>query len=542
MLTIGILGLNQKKAAELYVEIVKQTTTPERPDDQDHPPAINVSLPFKTPEEIISGGKLLKELGAKFIVVPNHLSQELIEKLEIQFNLPVLCLGNDEKIKNLASKVIDKAFSDNTKDVKNGGFSFAKSPEYVPETLTEFISNISKRKKIVGAICGAGPLAGAVYCQKLAEAGVPYIMLSDTTAPYKNAAVMGTGPDFLGDYIRDFRLLDPYVDYHTVACNTAHVYKDTFQTLATKPILDIRVANAVFAKLQCVNKQDKRIVLFATPATIDKRLYHSILTDIGFNVVEPEEDELKQIWKSICEVKAQSGDPKALILKLAEGVRERYGDDIPVLLGCTELNVPFTEEELEKYNLISTTHGLAFYAGSFIQHPDIKLPTNEKEVKSFSNTKLKNGFLDKLTTYANKFFSKLKKNIDSEHHSYNSSSSEEEKDGSDMSDNEAGRPRTNSYSNYDIKAYKDEKGHIRIYFQHKEGILHSDKQRRKLLVHFKEIFDKDYESSRVHLNSGYISFTHKIKFEEKSTLESWLQGRNISIENGKQNNKMELSI
>ena len=54
-------------------------------------------------------------------------------------------------------------------------------------------------------------------------------------------------------------------------------------------------------------------------------------------------------------------NPKQRILSIANEMRIKVGSNVPVVLGCTELPLPFSDMELEEHNLIDPTQLLGEY-------------------------------------------------------------------------------------------------------------------------------------------------------------------------------------
>lgn len=54
-------------------------------------------------------------------------------------------------------------------------------------------------------------------------------------------------------------------------------------------------------------------------------------------------------------------NPKYRIMAVAEEMRKQVGYNVPVVLGCTELPLPFTDMELEEHNFIDPTQLLGEY-------------------------------------------------------------------------------------------------------------------------------------------------------------------------------------
>ena len=435
-LTIGIIttGIdNHKISAELYEHIVKYATNTKKPSykcqkDQDHPPTFHIGVIPQNDSDIENNFKLAKHLGAKFFVVS---SAEIDLTKYHNTGLPLLQKKGGESIGSFAKRIVQYSINHKIPIQNEESYGLKKNMEKdikIDNNLTQY-----KQKNIVGVIGGAGPLASSLYCKILAYLGKNYIAFHDTTAPDKNNAVLGKGPDFKPYYEKDIELLSSFIKSISMPCNTAHFYQEHFQKFSEDlgiNFLDIRDATIQSIQKNYSNSDNKKIILLATPATIEKGLYHKKLEDNKYEIITPDEKQIKEIYKAIYIIKgdkeklkivnkelvimeklqkdnscwinnkgkktlsSEEGDAKELILKVIKEIRMQEKDDkIPVILGCTELPVPFASVELNMYNLISTSRALAIFATKFVSYdyyqtpPSNKVITNENTAKCLQNIK-----------------------------------------------------------------------------------------------------------------------------------------------------------
>src|SRR5690606_29921819 len=94
------------------------------------------------------------------------------------------------------------------------------------------------------------------------------------------------------------------------------------------------------------------IGLLATSGTIQSEVYHDVFQGFGFNVIIPDETRQRDVMETIYGefgVKAgyTEGHCKALI---SEAVAYFLDQGVSfIILGCTELPLMFSKEDMEKY-------------------------------------------------------------------------------------------------------------------------------------------------------------------------------------------------
>lgn len=325
--------------------------------DQDHPPTISVGIAPENVQEIYYNFNLAKYLGAQVIVTFDNMDASLNK-----IGLEILSKKNDETIRDFIKRIFDASCVCDDNEQSNS-FPYPKRLCDIDQDLLRY----TKKCDIVGVIGGAGPIAGASYCQSLSRNNVPYLALHDTTAPDKNNAVLGLGPDFAPDYIRDIKLLSPFIKYLTVPCNTAHAKKDFLNVAISQNNIEfVDIRDAAIHSLVQNYPNLKQVILLATPATIKERLYHQKIKDAGYEIIVPNKEQLDDIYMAIYKIKSsekalgEKRDPKDIILQVVKDIRESQGDlTIPVILGGTELNIPFSGSEMNFSHFISASASLA---------------------------------------------------------------------------------------------------------------------------------------------------------------------------------------
>ena len=207
----------------------------------------------------------------------------------------------------------------------------------------------------VGILGGMGPAAGADFVRLFVEACTSYLQnhgevvrdqafpehwLVQMPIPDRSGAIAHQKPDVQDPAPHLLqgvgRLAALGVRSIAVACNTAHVWHGQMQALF--PQLSIlHIAQETALHLQQQGAQ--RAILLATAGTYQTGLYDRALRSAGLEPLVPDAAGVERLMHGIYDgVKRGDiahaarcfGDVLAPML-------ERYGDDVPVVMGCTEI-------------------------------------------------------------------------------------------------------------------------------------------------------------------------------------------------------------
>ncbi len=198
--------------------------------------------------------------------------------------------------------------------------------------------------KVLGVLGGMGPLASAHFMVRLTQLTpasheqdhVPAVLWSDPRVPNRLAAQRGTGPSPLPWLVHGIeKLAQAGCGAVAIPCNTAHGWIDGMRAASPIPILHIIDAAADDLRRQGVTSG--RIGVLATEATLAMRLYQDWLERLGWSVIEPDAEEMRDLVSpSIALVKENRlADAYVPAAKAANRLSSRGADAI--VLGCTEL-------------------------------------------------------------------------------------------------------------------------------------------------------------------------------------------------------------
>lgn len=146
-------------------------------------------------------------------------------------------------------------------------------------------------------------------------------------------------------YMNGLKELDRIgVDFISMACNTVHLYYDTFQAAIRTPIIDLREA----MKKHLIEKGIRSFLILGTPWTIMMGLYKFQ----GIREFRPNQDEIKQLYDAICNF--SRGFEKDKQTQTSKRIAEKYiadGAEVAIL-GCTEFAVMLEREDFPTVNSI----------------------------------------------------------------------------------------------------------------------------------------------------------------------------------------------
>lgn len=391
--TIGITGYTALEIAKLNKKIVHYCNSLGFKDDQDHPNLISVSLDTNNKVSHLQNcASICNDYGCDIIAIADKKgSTSLDEDISKALRIPVLMpednseKDDDQIMADFAKKIVDNALAipiDKIKrpDLVYKDISSKKEENTINERIQKDDLTTQKRlaeseeegrhavlkldnnKNVSFVIGGAGPLASAELTYKLAEQAIPFIHVSINCAPGKHRFETADGPPYMRHYESALNFADNLlmgnVGSVIIPCNTAHLRLDEIfknhQSYLEK-IIDFR-----FCVLSEKSIKYEKLYLLGTAATtgIDDpengnyEKYRSRNFKDFESFVIPNKDQQEKITEAIFDVKAgRMAVAKAKILAVVEELRDKNGYH-PLVLGCTELPLPFTTAELAGYNLI----------------------------------------------------------------------------------------------------------------------------------------------------------------------------------------------
>lgn len=216
----------------------------------------------------------------------------------------------------------------------------------------------------LGILGGMGPLATADFFKKVIQMTdaridqdhIRILMDDNPQIPDRSAYILGSGEDPSREMIRSaLRLEFMGADFIAMPCNTAHKFHGKIQSFLNVPILNMIELTADHLKKN-YGKQNKALLL-ATEGTYNAGLYNFALNARGIELLIPSEAGKKALMNWIYKMK-KSGDIPSKTVFSDFILQETKGEDMPIILGCTEL--PLIVEGLKMSgDYIDTTTVLA---------------------------------------------------------------------------------------------------------------------------------------------------------------------------------------
>ncbi|MGA2270404.1 MAG: amino acid racemase [Bryobacteraceae bacterium] len=215
--------------------------------------------------------------------------------------------------------------------------------------------------KLLGVLGGMGPMAGAVFMERLTamtnarcdQEHIPAVLWSDPRVPDRTDARLDGGEDPLPWLLNGIRRLEEAGAHAIVIpCNTAHLWYDQMAAETRLPILHI--VEAAIDDLRSHGVSRGRIGLMGSAATLRFGMYQQRLESRGFEWVVPSGEAIeKYCMTAIRLVKANqiasAYDPAAECVRMLK----HQGADA-VMLGCTELPLAVPHERRRELGIALT--------------------------------------------------------------------------------------------------------------------------------------------------------------------------------------------
>ncbi len=216
----------------------------------------------------------------------------------------------------------------------------------------------------LGILGGMGPLATAEFFRKIVlmtpvnrdQSHIRILMDDNPQIPDRTAFILGQGEDPTREMIRSALKLEYMgADFIAMPCNTAHKFHGSIQKFLNIPVLNMVALTADHIKKTWPDK--KKAVLLATTGTYTAGIYNFALHSRNIDIIIPDENVQSVLMEWIYKVKEDGSVPSentfnAIINELTGG------EDLPVILGCTEL--PIIVDQLKvKGSFVDTTTVLA---------------------------------------------------------------------------------------------------------------------------------------------------------------------------------------
>lgn len=214
--------------------------------------------------------------------------------------------------------------------------------------------------KILGVLGGMGPAATAEFLRLLAlhtpaktdQEHIIIYMIGDPTIPDRTEFILGGSVNPAPKIKANLdKLIAMGAEVLASPCNTAHYFIDEMQ-------LNVPLIHIIKETIKATMEIDSRAFLISTLGTKKSGLFEKHSKALGFEIITPDESVANLVQQSINCIKAndikKGGEHiKKAILSLWER------EDLPVILGCTELPLAYTASGLESQRVVSSLEALA---------------------------------------------------------------------------------------------------------------------------------------------------------------------------------------
>ncbi|MBS0644639.1 MAG: aspartate/glutamate racemase family protein [Proteobacteria bacterium] len=221
--------------------------------------------------------------------------------------------------------------------------------------------------RILGVLGGMGPLASAHFMLRLTlltpatrdQEHIPTVLWSDPRIPDRIAGRAGTGPDPLPWFLRGIDgLRQAGCGAIAVPCNTAHAWHDE---MAAGGLPILHIVDAAAADLDTLRLGSRRIGVMGTVPTLQLRLYQDRLSALGWDCIQPTEEEMQRlVLPAIAQVKVnRMAGAYAPLVEAVNNLASRGA--AAVVLGCTEipLGILAGPQEALRVPVVDTIDSLA---------------------------------------------------------------------------------------------------------------------------------------------------------------------------------------
>lgn len=222
---------------------------------------------------------------------------------------------------------------------------------------------ITDTKKTVGIMGGMGPMATAdlvynVVSQTKAEKDSDHIHLiidSDGSVPDRTEAILYGGESPVPKLCTMAKKLE-YMgsDIIAISCNTSHYFYDEICEAVEVPVLNMLDETA----RSIARSGAKEVLLLATDATVKMGLYEKYLSRYDIKTRYMSNEGQSEVMKLIYDC-VKAGHFEFDVDRFRSMLREAGAEELPTILGCTELPIAFRRFELSGFHTIDPSNILA---------------------------------------------------------------------------------------------------------------------------------------------------------------------------------------
>jgi len=177
-------------------------------------------------------------------------------------------------------------------------------------------------------------------CKEKMSPVKPGIVISNLPLPYsieEDLILRNQGVErYLPYLIEEAKRLErSWVDFIVIPCNSVHIFLEEIRKVVSIPVLSIVEETIAFFK----ENGFKRIWMIATSATLEHRIYDSLIEKNSMDCITPDEFEQALIWKLILWLISwrPSNRDRNELMKIIASFEDRNVDCLA--LACTDLQL-----------------------------------------------------------------------------------------------------------------------------------------------------------------------------------------------------------
>jgi len=218
-------------------------------------------------------------------------------------------------------------------------------------------------KKTVGIMGGMGPMATAdliynIVSQTAAEKDSDHVHLlidSDGSVPDRTAAILYGKESPLAHLCTMAKKLEYMgADIIAISCNTSHYFYDQICEAVNVPVINMIDETA----RRVARSGAKRVLLLATDGTVKMGLYDKYFSRYGIETAYMTEEGQREVMKLIYDC-VKAGHYEFDTELFCRHLREAGAEDMPVVLGCTELPIAFKHFGIDEFCTVDPSRILA---------------------------------------------------------------------------------------------------------------------------------------------------------------------------------------
>lgn len=214
----------------------------------------------------------------------------------------------------------------------------------------------------IGILAGMGPKSTSPFldlvieqCQKqygaFHDIDFPHIIIYSLPTPfYIHQKIDHKNMEF--SIIEGLQKLESIgVDFISMPCNTAHKYFETLKNCIKIPLLNI-----VDATVKCLEKESKKVTLFATRETVDAKIYQLTLQQANIELILKEEwqQEVDHLIQGV-KYGENQGKLSLIIERLSTYLHDEHIDTI--IIACTDITS--IKKTMTDFTIIDSSEALA---------------------------------------------------------------------------------------------------------------------------------------------------------------------------------------